>query len=104
MKPPTPWEKEAAKATREVTRRAIRRLDILEWVILAAAAALAVVGGLVVAMLFVGRSGSGFRGTWIATSLLLLIVPGVIALARQRMDERRAGAGAPQAPTEEENG
>ncbi|MEX2048176.1 MAG: hypothetical protein WEB90_01215 [Gemmatimonadota bacterium] len=94
MSKPSRWEKEAARAGSEAARRAIRRLDVLEWVILAAAAVLATVGGLVVAMLFVGRSGEGFRSTWIVAALLLLIVPGVIALVRQRMDERRAEAGA----------
>jgi hypothetical protein len=86
--PPTPWEREASKVTREVARRAIRRLDVLEWLILATTAALAVGGGGLVALLVVGGSGAGFRGTWIVTSLLLLIVPGAVVLARHRKDER----------------
>lgn len=89
MTPPSPWEREASKVTREVARRAIRRLDVLEWVILAVTAVLAVGGGGLVAVLVVGESGTGFRGTWIVTSLLLLIVPGVVVLARQRRDERK---------------
>jgi uncharacterized membrane protein len=99
---PSGWEKEAARAGSEAARRAIRRLDVLEWVILAAAAVLETVGGLVVAVLFVGRSEERFRSTWIVASLLLLIVPGVIALARQRMDERRAEAGAPEERRDED--
>jgi len=87
--PPSRWEREAAKVTSEVARRAIRRLDLLEWLILAVTAALAVGGGGLVALLVVGRSGTAFRGTWIATSLLLLIVPGALALARARRDERQ---------------
>ena len=101
MTPPTPWEREAAKVTREVTRRAIRRLDVLEWIMLATTAALAVGGGGPVALLVVGRSGVGFRGTWIVTSLLLLIVSGAVVLARHRKDEqereaRASGPGADQ--------
>ena len=101
MTPPTPWEREASKVTREVARRAIRRLDVLEWVIVAVTAVLAVGGGGLVALLVVGRSGTGFRGTWIVTSLLLLIVPGVVVLARHRKDERNRTT---QAPGADEDG
>ena len=101
MTPPTPWEREASKVTREVARRAIRRLDVLEWVIVAVTALLAVGGGGLVALLVVGRSGAGFRGTWIVTSLLLLIVPGVVVLARHRRDERNRTA---QEPGADEDG
>jgi hypothetical protein len=90
--PPTPWEREAAKVTREVARRAVRRLDVLEWIILATTAALAVGGGGLVALLVGGRSGAGFRGTWIITSLLLLIVPGAVVSMRHRKDEREREA------------
>jgi uncharacterized membrane protein len=90
--PPSRWEREASKVTREVARRAIRRLDVLEWVILAVTAVLAVGGGGLVAVLLVGQPGNGFRGTWIVTSLLLLIVPGVVVLARHRRDERKRNA------------
>ena len=88
MKRPSQWEREAAKITSEVARRAIRRLDVLEWIILAVTAALAVGGGGLVALLLVGRSGPGFRGVWIVTSLLLLIVPGVVTLLRHRKEGR----------------
>jgi hypothetical protein len=85
--PPSRWEREASKVTREVARRAIRRLDFLEWLILGVTAALAVGGGGLVALLLVGRSAPGFRGTWIVTSLLL-IVPGALTLLKHRKDER----------------
>lgn len=88
MRPPAQWEKEAAKATSEVARRAIRRLDLLERVMIAAVAGLAVGGGFVVAALLGGRIGLGFRATWIVASLLLMIVPGAIGLARHRTEER----------------
>jgi uncharacterized membrane protein len=99
---PTPGEREAAKVTREVARRAIRRLDVLEWIILATTAVLAVGGGWLVALLVVGRSGAGFRGTWIVTSLLLLIVPGAVVLARHRRDEQEREARASGLGTDED--
>jgi hypothetical protein len=89
---PSAWEKEAARVTSEVARRAIRRLDFLEWVILAAAVALAVGGGALVAWLITGSSGS-FRSLWMVTSTLLLLVPGVIVFARLKRDERREALG-----------
>ncbi len=73
---------------------------MLEWVILAVTAALAVGGGGVVAMLVVGRESPGFRGTWIGTSLVLLIVPGVVTLIRHRRDEREREARASGPGTE----
>jgi uncharacterized membrane protein len=101
--PPSAWEREAAKVTSEVARRAIRRLDFLEWIMLATTAVLAVGGGWVVAVLVVGRWGPAFRGTWIVTSLLLLIVPGTVALVRHRREERDRATKAP-APGADVNG
>jgi hypothetical protein len=88
VRQPTAWEKEAAKVTREVTRRAIRRLDVLEWVILAAAAGLAVGGGGLVAWLVAGESARAFRLTWVVTSLVLIVVPGAFAFGSIRREER----------------
>jgi hypothetical protein len=88
------WEEEAARVTSEVARRAIRRLDVLEWVILAAAVGLAVVGGALVAWILAGSAGGGFRLVWMVTSGLLLIVPGVIVLIRHRREERKHAKGA----------
>lgn len=82
-------EREAARVTHEITARAIRRLDILEWVILAGAAGLAVLGGAVLAWLLYVPLGVSFRTVWIVASLVLFVVPGVISLARLRRDERK---------------
>lgn len=87
MSQPTGWGREEAKVTSEVARRAIRRLDVLEWVMFLSVAALAVGGGALVSMLLVGRSAQSFRVVWIATSLLLMIVPGVLVLAPGRRSE-----------------
>jgi hypothetical protein len=86
------WEKEAARVTSEVARRAIRRLDFLEWVILAVAVGFAIGGGALVAWILAGSS-SAFRTVWMVTSVLLFIVPGVIAFARLKRDERREARG-----------
>lgn len=81
-----------AQAVHEVAARAIRRLDILEWVILAAAMLLAIGGGAAVAWLVAPTLSFGFRPIWAVMSLLLFVVPGVIAIRRMRKDERDARA------------
>ncbi|HIF22891.1 MAG TPA: hypothetical protein EYQ27_13540 [Gemmatimonadetes bacterium] len=68
-------EERDAQIMHEVTSRAIRRLDVLEWVIL-------------VAWLIAPTIEPGFRPTWAVTSMLLFIVPGLIALIRMRRDKR----------------
>jgi uncharacterized membrane protein len=84
----TPAEREAARQARTVTQRAIRRLDILEWVIFGAGAAMAALGGALVAWLLSSIAGWAFRPTWIGASLLLFVVPGTIAVLKIRRDER----------------
>jgi uncharacterized membrane protein len=84
---PSPSEREAARAAAEVARRAIRRLDILEWVFLAGAVGLAVGGGWLVAWLVGHRDGGVFRWTWILVSLLLLLIPGAIVMTKTRRAE-----------------
>ena len=79
---------EEARITREVASRAVRRLDILEWVMLAGAVVLSLVGGALVALLLETSMGLSFRPTWVAASLLLFGVPGVIAMKRMRRDDR----------------
>jgi hypothetical protein len=89
MSPPSGWEKEASRVAREVTRRAIRRLDVLEWVILAAAVGLALGGGALVAWILAGSSSRTFRSVWMITSVLLMVVPGVIVFTRLKRDQLR---------------
>lgn len=84
----TEAERVAARHARAVTRRAIRRLDILEWVIFGLGAVLAAVGGALVAWLLSSIAGWAFRPTWIGASLVLFVVPGAIAMAKIRKDER----------------
>lgn len=81
-------DEEAARITREITERAIRRLDVLEWVILAGAVVFAVIGGWVVAVLLGTAAGLPFTPVWIGASLLLFGVPGALALRQTRREER----------------
>ena len=80
---------EAARITREIASRAIRRLDVLEWVIFIGAAGLAILGGGLLALLLAGPLGFGFRPTWLVASLVLFVVPGAIAVLTLRREERR---------------
>ncbi len=79
------WEDSGERLkTREVTRRAIRRLAIFEWIVMAAAASAAVVGGALSAFLLNDAFGLAFRPTWIVASILLFAVPGFIVRRRAR--------------------
>lgn len=81
-------DEEAARLTREVTARAIRRLDILEWVILAGAALLAGVGGWWVALVASAGIGLPFGPVWVVASILLFGVPGLLTVRKVRREDR----------------
>lgn len=91
-----------AQVAHEVAARAIRRLDALEWVILAGAMVLAIVGGAAVAWLIAPTVGFGFRPIWTVMSVVLFVVPGVIAIMRMRKDERDARAKTQPSPEEDD--
>jgi len=80
---------EEIRLAREVTARAIRRLDMLEWVGLAVGAVLATAAGALMAFLFARPLGLPFRGMWIGTALLLFVVSGVAGWIRNRREEQR---------------
>jgi uncharacterized membrane protein len=82
-------DEETARVTREITSRAIRRLDVLEWLIFVGAAALAILGGGLLALLLAGSLGFGLRPTWLVASLVLFVVPGAIAVLTLRREDRR---------------
>ncbi|HET9950002.1 MAG TPA: hypothetical protein VFQ22_13855 [Longimicrobiales bacterium] len=100
MRKPSRWEREASAAGREATRRAIRRLDLLEWIGMGAAAAVAVFGGALVAAVLVGRASPAFRTVWMVTSLSVFIIGGVI-VAIGRWREARARAARREAASRE---
>ncbi len=84
-------EERAARLTREFASRAARRLDYLEWAILAGAGLVAIGGGALVAFLvrdFSGFSGLSFRTTWIVSALILFVVPGGLSLRKVRQEDR----------------
>jgi hypothetical protein len=72
------------RLTREVTLRAIRRLGILEGVILITAVVLALLAGALAAFLLGELLGTPFRVTWAAASLFLFVVPGLLIWVRDR--------------------
>jgi len=93
-------DREAAQAAHEVAQRAIRRLDILEWVMVAGVAVIALLGGAGIAWLLAGMAGLSFRTLWMAASLVLFVVPGTIAMIKMRNDERaEAQRGSGEPPT-----
>ena len=75
-------DQEDVRVIREVAARAIRRLNVLEWVILGGAGLIAVLGGALVSWLIAAQLKVSFRLTWIGLSMLLLAVPGLIVILR----------------------
>jgi len=81
-------DREAAERAHEVTQRAIRRLDLLEWAVWAAGALMAMAAGAAVAWVMGATVGWSFRPTWIAASMVLFVIPGGAAIIQIRKDER----------------
>ncbi len=79
-------DQEDVRVTQEVTARAIRRLNVLEWVILGGAGLIAVLGGALVSWLIASQLKVSFRSTWIVVSILLLAVPGLVVILRAGRD------------------
>ena len=75
-------DQEDVRVIQEVAARAIRRLNVLEWVILGGAGLIAVLGGALVSWLIAAQLKVSFRLTWIGLSMLLLAVPGLIVIFR----------------------
>ena len=83
--------KEPYGGTRREVNRAIWRLGVLEWVMLAGAAAASLAGGWLVAWLVQGL-GLPFQLTWALSAVLLFAVPGFTVLAREQREEQAAQA------------
>ena len=80
---PNDLDQDKRRVARRVMDRAIRRLNILESLILAGAAAAAMVGGWLTAWLAQGAFGTPFRPTWFIASLLMFVVPGALVWGRE---------------------
>ena len=78
---------EAHPETRRMMETAIRRLNVLEYVILGVAMALALLAGALTAWMVENLTGAPFRLSWALSSLLFFVVPGLVVFRR----ERRAG-------------
>ena len=80
------------KGTREEMEKAIRNLDMLEWIILFFATGMALGGGALVAWILSVCTRLPFRLTWAVLSVLLLFIPAFVVFgreARERGKERR---------------
>jgi hypothetical protein len=84
-------EEERARLARETTRRALWRLNVLEYLILSLALLLALGGGGLVAWILSTAASFPFRLTWGLTSLLLFIVPGGSVYLRELRRGRTRG-------------
>ncbi len=90
------------EGTREEMERAIRRLNILEYVIVAVTFLLALAGGGVAAYILSAGTEPPFRLTWAAISLVLLIIPGLLVFGRDFF--RRRGPPASSGEEQMHNG
>ncbi|TVR64368.1 MAG: hypothetical protein EA422_06480 [Gemmatimonadales bacterium] len=88
MKPPAPDEG-GFQETRRDMQRAIRRLNVLEYMIVVAAVLLALAGGWVVAFLLSAGTDLPLRPTWAVLSLSLIIVPAAAVFGRERLRAKR---------------
>lgn len=80
-------EGDGFRETRREMDRAIRRLNALEFVILAGAVVVALGGGALVAFLVSAGTELPFRLLWAVISVLLLVVPGLMVFGRERRKE-----------------
>ena len=71
-------------AMRKVVARAVRRLEVFEWVLLFGVAVFSVGGGALVAILASELVGLPFRVVWILASIAFFGIPGWLVLWRGR--------------------
>jgi uncharacterized membrane protein len=85
---------DAHPETRRMMETAIRRLNVLEYLILGVAMGFALLAGALAAWMAESLMGASFRLSWALSSLLFFVVPGWIALrGERRARARRDGAG-----------
>ena len=64
--------------------RAVRRLNVLEWLIVGVAAGFAMLAGALTALMLRTAFGLPFRPTWIVASLALFVIPATVSYLRAR--------------------
>ncbi len=74
---------EAHPETRRMMEIAIRRLNVLEYVILGVLMALTLLAGALTAWILEIVTGAPFRLAWALSSLLFFVVPGWVVLRRE---------------------
>lgn len=72
------------EGTREEMQRAIRRLHVLEYLILLAVAVLAVGGGALAAFVLSAGTDLPFGFTWVTISVVLVVVPAAFVFGKGR--------------------
>lgn len=73
-----------SRITHRITARAIRRLSLLEGLMMGAAAVLALVAGAGAAFQMQRSLAWPFRPAWAASSLVLFIIPAFVAWLKDR--------------------
>ena len=66
---------------------AIRRLNVLEFVILGVVMVLSLIAGALLAWVLQSMIGASFRLVWAVASLLFFVVPGVLVHRRERLSD-----------------
>ena len=86
-----PDRKGSEEARREALSWVLRRLNVLEFLILFLAVGLALLGGALVGWVLSSSLGLSFRWSWVVGSLFLFILPGGFVYLREF---RKRGASA----------
>lgn len=81
---------EELDGVRRDLNRAVRRLSVMEYVILLGIVALSLAGGALLALLVEAAFGFPFRTTWIVASILFFVLPGAVILGRERLGGNEA--------------
>ncbi len=79
---------EETREARKAIRRAIKRLNVLETIIIGAAVVIALGGGWLGALLARGMFDLPFRTTWMVLSVLFFVVPAAVAWTIERRGRR----------------
>jgi hypothetical protein len=96
---------ELSKEVRVVASRAIRRLSLLEFVILLIAAGLAMAAGAASALLLGASLGLPFRQTWFVASFIFFFVPALGSYLKERKAvDRSESRGGPELNRDQKEG